>query len=113
MKQALLLPLLLAGLAPALAQPAAPAPPDTARAFRHALGLTASPQLDHFFTANRRLPLGLIYKRQLAPGRALRARVVGYYSVRDTSNFLLRIPTSNFLGYVEGPNVRTWEFNAY
>ena len=47
---------------------------DTARTYRHHLGLTASPQLDQFFTANRSLPIGLLYRRQTRPNRAWRAR---------------------------------------
>jgi hypothetical protein len=60
------------------AQPAT-APPDTARVYQHQLGLTASPQLDHFFTANRSLPIGLLYRQQTRPNRAWRARLVGRY----------------------------------
>jgi hypothetical protein len=48
------------------------APADTARYYRHHLGLTASPVLDGFFRNNRSLPLGLLYKRQAAPRRAWR-----------------------------------------
>lgn len=55
--------------APALAQTA---PADTAHSYKNQLGLTASPQLDQFFKANRSLPVGLLYKRQTAPGRLLR-----------------------------------------
>lgn len=69
------LPLVLGGGAVA-AQPAT-APPDTARSYRHHLGLTASPQLDQFFTANRSLPIGLLYRHQTRPNRAWRVRVVG------------------------------------
>ena len=92
---------------PALAQTV---PADTARAYRHQLGLTASPQLDHFFTANRSLPVGLIYKQQLKPGRALRLRLVGFYSRRDSTNAnpYFTPNTTNI-----GPNVRTWEVNAF
>ncbi len=62
--------LLAATLAgPALAQTT---PADTAHFYKHHLGLTASPQLDHFFTANRSLPVGLLYKHQTKPGRLLR-----------------------------------------
>ena len=100
--------LLAAALAsPALAQTA---PADTARSYRHQLGLTASPQLDHFFTANRSLPIGLIYKQQLKPGRALRLRLVGFYSRRDTSstNHPLFQPLNS-----SGPNAYSWEVNAF
>ena len=78
--------------------------PDSASA-KHQLGLTASPQLDHFFTANRSLPLGLLYKRQVRPGQALRVRLVGQYSRRDT--------TVAFLGYLPGTGTRKWEAAAY
>ncbi|MDO7873719.1 hypothetical protein Q5H93_03165 [Hymenobacter sp. ASUV-10] len=71
------LPLVL-GAGAVAAQPAA-APPDTARSYRHHLGLTASPQLDQFFTANRSLPIGLLYRHQTRPSRAWRVRVVGRY----------------------------------
>ena len=60
----------------ATAQTTAPAPADTARFYRHHLGLTASPVLDGFFRNNRSLPLGLLYKRQVAPHRAWRYGVV-------------------------------------
>ncbi|MFD2719470.1 hypothetical protein ACFST9_12145 [Hymenobacter monticola] len=61
-------PLAAAAQAPA----ATTAPADTARAYRHHLGLTASPVLEGFFRNNRALPLGLLYKRQVAPRRAWR-----------------------------------------
>ena len=51
-----------AASAPAAGQIKPPAPADTAHTARHELGLTASPVLDHFFTANRSLPVGLLYK---------------------------------------------------
>ncbi|WP_201984839.1 hypothetical protein [Hymenobacter rubidus] len=70
--------LLVLGARTAAAQPTA-AVPDTARAYKHHLGLTASPQLDQFFTANRALPIGLLYRRQTRPNRAWRARAVGRY----------------------------------
>ncbi len=62
---------LLALTGSAQAQTATPAA-DTARFYRHHLGLTASPVLDGFFRNNRSLPVGLLYKRQTAPGRLLR-----------------------------------------
>ncbi|MCI1188558.1 hypothetical protein MON38_14100 [Hymenobacter sp. DH14] len=64
----------LLGLLPvaAAAQTPAPALADTARAYKHQLGLTASPVLEGFFRNNRSLPLGLLYKRQAAPYRAWR-----------------------------------------
>lgn len=49
---------------------------DTTRTYRHHLGLTASPVLDGFFRNNRSLPLGLLYKRQVAPHRAWRYGIV-------------------------------------
>ncbi|OGX87478.1 hypothetical protein BEN47_10590 [Hymenobacter lapidarius] len=57
----------LLGLGAASAARAQTPPADTARFYRHHLGLTASPQLDKFFTANRSLPVGLLYKRQTQP----------------------------------------------
>ena len=97
--------LLLAG--PAQAQTA---PADTARFYKHHLGLTASPVLDHFFTANRSLPVGLLYKRQTAPNRALRFRLVGYYSRRDTLvTDMFSFPATKSAG----PDIRNWEVNAF
>lgn len=66
--------------------PGARPPADTARAARQWLGLTASPVLDRFFTANRALPLGLAYQRNQAGGRFLRLRLSGRYDQRDTTN---------------------------
>ena len=106
-----LLGLLLAG--PARAQNAAQAPADTARSYKYTFGLTASPVLEYFFTVNRSLPLGLLYKRQLMSHKALRLRLVGYYSRRDTSNYWKGAPTSILVGYIEGPNTTTWDVNAY
>ncbi|MCI1188557.1 hypothetical protein MON38_14095 [Hymenobacter sp. DH14] len=63
---------LLALLLPVAAAAQTPAPADTARTYKHALGLTASPVLEGFFRNNRSLPLGLLYKRQAAPHRAWR-----------------------------------------
>ncbi|WP_201977243.1 hypothetical protein [Hymenobacter rubidus] len=87
----------------AAAQTAAPA--DTAHHYRHEFGLTASPVLDHFFTANRSLPVGLFYKRQLTHNRSLRLRLVGRYLSTDSSNFAdIKPGTGNWawqvLGYV-------------
>ena len=81
---ALFLTLGLAGVAQA--QTAAPA--DTARYYKHHLGLTASPVLDQFFTANRSLPVGLLYKRQTAPNKLWRFGLVVNqdYSRRDEDN---------------------------
>ncbi|MEJ7664041.1 MAG: hypothetical protein WKG07_33175 [Hymenobacter sp.] len=100
--------LLAAALAgPALAQTA---PADSARTYRHQLGLTANPQLDHFFTANRSLPIGLLYKQQTKPGQALRLRLVGFYSHRDSTNANPYFtPNTNSVG----PNTTTWETNAF
>lgn len=61
------------------------APADTACSYKNHLGLTASPQLDDFFTANRSLPIGLIYRRQTAPNRTTRYRVVGRYDFNDVN----------------------------
>lgn len=77
--------------------------PDSAT-YKHQLGLTASPVLDKFFTANRSLPLGLIYKRQIKPNQALRARLVGRYR---------NVDTTNALGYVDGTSNRLWELSAF
>ncbi|OGX80814.1 hypothetical protein BEN47_06040 [Hymenobacter lapidarius] len=78
---------LLALTATAHAQTAAPAA-DTARFYRHHLGLTASPVLDGFFRNNRSLPVGLLYKRQTAPNKLWRFGVVlnQNYSRRDEDN---------------------------
>ena len=62
-----------------LAAPAQQAPADSARPFRRALALTASPQLDHFFTANRALPLGLLYRWPAAPAATWRVRLGTQY----------------------------------
>ena len=69
-------PLLLCSLALAGPAQAQTAPADTARFYKHHLGLTASPVLDHFFTANRSLPVGLLYKRQTAPNKLWRYGLV-------------------------------------
>lgn len=65
-----------------------PAPADTARLYKHHLGLTASPVLDHFFTANRSLPVGLLYKRQTRLNALWRFGLVlnQDYSRRDENN---------------------------
>ena len=80
----LLLSLALASTAQA--QTATPA--DTARTYKHHLGLTASPVLDQFFTANRSLPVGLLYKRQTAPNKLWRFGLVVNqdYGRRDENN---------------------------
>lgn len=77
----------LALLATASAAAQAQTPVDTATAYKHQLGLTASPVLDGFFKNNRSLPLGLLYKRQVRPNRAFRVRLVGQYSSRDTVTY--------------------------
>lgn len=90
----------------------APAPPDTARAYKREFGLTASPQLAHFFTANRSLPLGLIYQRQLTKTKSLRLRLVGQLSYADSTNF----DDSGFgvvNAYVSGPSYRSWQVQAF
>ena len=67
------LPLLLSLGLLGLGQQAAQAQQaDTARFYRHHLGLAASPQLDQFFTANRRLPVTILYKRQTAANKLWR-----------------------------------------
>ena len=80
----LLLSLGLAGSA--RAQTATPA--DTARFYKHHLGLTASPVLDGFFRNNRSLPVGLLYKRQTATNKLWRFGLVvnQNYSRRDEFN---------------------------
>jgi len=77
-----------AASAPAAGQSKPPAPPDTARFARHHFGLTASPVLEGFFTANRSLPVGLLYKRQTAPNKLWRFGLVVNqdYSRRDEVN---------------------------
>jgi hypothetical protein len=100
-------------LAAALASPTwaraqtAPAPTDSARSYKHQLGLTLSPQFSNLFTPNRVLPLGLLYKRQLRPGRALRLRLTAYYSRHDTAS-------AGGAFYIQqlGPDARAWELNA-
>jgi hypothetical protein len=77
---------IISALLLALALPltaAAQAPADTATTYKHQLGLTASPVLDGFFRNNRSLPLGVLYKRQTAPNRALRLGAVGSYRYTD------------------------------
>lgn len=82
---------------------AAQTPADTATFYKHHVGLTASPQLDKFFKANRSLPLGVLYKRQTAPNQALRLRVVGRYSRRDTTT----------ISYLGGSGSKNLEFNFF
>ncbi|MBC7448137.1 MAG: hypothetical protein H7330_08770 [Hymenobacteraceae bacterium] len=67
--------------------PAPPPAPDTARIFKHELGLTASPTLQYLFSANRSLPVGLLYKYHLSERNALRVRVVGQHVRSDSSYF--------------------------
>ncbi|GAB2772297.1 hypothetical protein HNQ93_000745 [Hymenobacter luteus] len=69
-----LLPLLGGAVLPAAAQV-----PDSATTYRHQVGLTASPVLEGLFKNNRSLPLGVLYKRQLTPARALRLGAVANY----------------------------------
>ncbi|GAA4002623.1 hypothetical protein GCM10022408_12570 [Hymenobacter fastidiosus] len=80
--------------------------------YKHQLGLTASPVLDGFFKNNRSLPLGLIYKRQLKPNQALRLRLVGRYSHRDTANYPGSFP-GFFPGLREGTYTRFIGVNLY
>lgn len=106
------------GLAAGLVAPAAgraqtiPAPADTARTYKHHLGLTASPVLSQFFTANRSLPVGLIYQRQLTRTKSLRLRLVGQFSYADSTNF--EDDASGITGgYVTGPSYRQWQVQAF
>ena len=95
----------------ALAQ--SPDPADTARMHRHEFGLTASPRLAHFFTANRTLPIGLFYKRQLTPNKSLRLRLVGLYSYADSANSN-DAPNGGIVNaYVTGPSYRRWQVQAF
>ena len=99
-------------LAAALASPACAqtTPADTARTYRHQLGLTVSPQFNNLFTTNRVLPVGLLYKRQVRPGRAWRVRLTGYYSRRDTAT----AGGSRYLPDAsKGPDARVWEVNVF
>lgn len=89
-----------------------PAPADTARTYKHEFGLTASPQLAHFFTANRSLPIGLFYRRQLTPAKALRLRLVGQFSYADSTNFA-DDPIGIVDAYVMGPSYRQWQLQAF
>ncbi|WBO84280.1 hypothetical protein [Hymenobacter yonginensis] len=91
---------------------AAQAPADTATTYKHQLGLTASPVLDGFFKNNRSLPLGLLYKRQLTPNKALRLRLVGQYSQADTANFQDTAPGFT-RGYVTGPDQSRWGLQGF
>lgn len=103
-------PLLLLAALPFAA--AAQTPADTASTYRHQLGLTASPQLDQFFKANRSLPLGLFYQRQLTPTKALRLRLVGLMSYADSTNATAG-PFGVTDGYVSGPSYRRWQLSAF
>ena len=95
----------LLGIAlPGLSATAQTMPPDTARTNRHTFGLTASPQLAHFFTANRSLPIGLLYKRQLTPTKALRLRLVGRYQNTDSTNYA---------GVLAGTGTQAWQVMGY
>ena len=102
--------LLLALAGSAQAQTATPA--DTARFYKHHLGLTASPVLDKFFTANRSLPVGLLYERQLTRTKALRLRLVGQFSYADSTNFDDN-PGGIIDGYVSGPSYQSWQVQAF
>lgn len=85
-------------------------PPDSARVPKHQVGLTASPQLARFFTANRSLPVGLIYKQQVKPNQFLRLRLVGFYNRSETANANPYFtPATKSIG----PNTSTWEVNAF
>jgi hypothetical protein len=92
---------------PARAQTTPPpaAPADTARTYKHHLGLTASPVLDGFFRNNRSLPVGVLYRRPLArPDRALRLRLVGRYARLDTTDFTVQLA---------GSGRRAWDVTAF
>ena len=107
----LLIPLLACGL-PLAARAQAPpgqAPADTARVYKHELGLTASPQLQYLFSANRVLPVGLLYKYHLNERNALRLRVVGQYSRRDTTT--KRLP--GFDAYLDGTGKTAWSVDLW
>lgn len=97
-------------LATALASPALAqtAPADTARLYTHQFGLTVSPQFDNLLTANRVLPVGLLYKHQTRPGHAWRVRLTGYYSRHDTAS-------AGGAFYIQSrePEARVWEVNAF
>jgi hypothetical protein len=97
---------LLALAGPALAQTTPPV--DSARAYKHQLGLTVSPQFGNLFTSNQVLPLGMLYKHQVRPGQAWRVRLTGYYSRHDTA-------TAGGAFYIQetGPAARVWEVNAF
>lgn len=85
---------------------------DTAHAHARTFGLTASPQLDNLFTANRSLPIGLLYTRQLTPAKSLRLRLVGLLAYADSSNFvddIIGITNS----YVTGPSYRRWQLQVF
>lgn len=77
---------------------------DSTTTYKHHLGLTASPVLDGFFKNNRSLPLGLLYKRQVKPNQAVRARVVGQYTSRDTANYAQ---------LQDGTGSKEWELQAF
>jgi hypothetical protein len=109
MRAALLLVLAMNLTVPAVAQTASP---DTTRTYRHSLSLTASPRLNHFFTANRALPVGLLYKQQIRPGQALRIRIVGSYSRYDSLFQDTDFP-DQLTGYLQGPNTRQWQIAAF
>jgi hypothetical protein len=62
--------------------------------YRHSLGVIASPVLDNLLTANRELPVGLIYKRQHKMNGAFRATLLAAHdSYKFTS--IYRQPDEN------------------
>lgn len=86
MKQ-FLIPLLLGALpvvARAQAPPATPLPPDTARVFKHELGLVIMPLLTQPLLRSPVLPVGLTYHHPVGRSGAIRLIVTGYYSQRDS-----------------------------
>lgn len=68
---------------------------DTARVLKNEVGLTASPQLNKFLTANRSLPLGVIYRRHIGAKSALRVRLEGRYGRMVDSTFSPGYPAGN------------------
>ncbi|OGX86058.1 hypothetical protein [Hymenobacter glacialis] len=88
------------------------ASPDTARFYKHHLGLTASPQLDGFFRNNRSLSVGLFYQRQLTQTKSLRLRLVGQLSYADSTNFDDN-PGGVIDAYVSGPSYRSGQVQAF
>ena len=74
--------------------------------YKNQLGIIASPLLDKFFTANRSLPVGLIYRRQVKPDQAARLSVLGAYKRRTFTSTIapenLRTTTTSLLEVMVG-----------